>query len=181
MRVKNLLTLLQKCGPIPFKVLSFMPTFFANCTNIVNKKASEWFFKTPHHKYFLSDIHIPPYIAVDLLNATLDPIWDYKMSDRAPNGPSIAENCSGTTSRTEKTEIPFFHSALKLCYRGFNLFPPQFLFTLVGFGLECIGSMWSTVFNRKSVSKPRHFLGACEKHSDCKKCPTQARKVTTKR
>ena len=60
MRVKNLLTLLQKCGPIPFKVLSFMPTFFTNCTNIVNKKASEWFFKTPPHKYFFSDIHIPP-------------------------------------------------------------------------------------------------------------------------
>ena len=124
--------------------------------------------------------YYPPYIAADPLNATLDPIWDYKMSDRAPNGPSIAENCSGTTSRTEKTEIPFFHSALKLCYRGFNLFPPQFLFTLVGFGLECIGSMWSTVFNRKSVSKPRAFFGNMWKTFRLQKMPHAGKKSYNK-
>ena len=154
------------------KVFSCMPIFFTNCTNINIKRPQNDFSKHHHTSisfltYILSPLHCCWSAQCDIgSHLGLQNVW--QGAQRAKYSGKLFGH---HLQNWKKTEIPFFTPHWNCVTEALIFFPLQFLFTLVGFGLECIGSMWSTVFNRKSVSKPRAFFGNMWKTFRLQKMP----------
>ena len=173
MRVKNLLTLLQKCGPIQMKVFSCMPIFFTNCTNINIKRPQNDFSKHHHTSiyfltYILSPLHCCWSAQCDIgSHLGLQNVW--QGAQRAKYSGKLFGH---HLQNWKKLKSPFFTP-------HWNCVTEALIFFLHNFCLRWLALAWNALalcgapfLIEKAFLSLAHFLGTCEKHSDCKKCPT---------